>query len=43
MKAWRLERLRGAWALKDVAMPELRPGSVPTGVEASTLLSYLRG
>ena len=27
MKAWRLERLGGELSLKDVPMPEVRPGS----------------
>jgi alcohol dehydrogenase len=42
MKAWRLERLGGALKLKDVPMPELRPGSVLVRIEASSLMSYLK-
>jgi alcohol dehydrogenase len=42
MKAWRLERLGGEFSLKDVRMPEPRPGSVLVRIEASTLMSYLK-
>ncbi|HWK43496.1 MAG TPA: alcohol dehydrogenase catalytic domain-containing protein [Stellaceae bacterium] len=42
MKAWRLERLGGELSLKDVPMPEPRPGSVLVRIEASVLMSYLK-
>jgi D-arabinose 1-dehydrogenase-like Zn-dependent alcohol dehydrogenase len=42
MKAWRLERLGGSLELKDVPMPEPRPGSVLVRIEASALMSYLK-
>ncbi len=42
MKAWRLERLGGALSLEDVPVPEVRPGSVLMGIQASPLLSYLK-
>lgn len=42
MKAWRLERLGGELSLKDVRMPEPRPGSVLVRIEASSLMSYLK-
>jgi hypothetical protein len=40
MKAWRLDRLGGTLSFKDIAMPEVRPGSVLVRIEASTLMSY---
>jgi len=43
MKAWRLERPGGALALKDSPVPEPRPGSVLVRIEASALMSYLKG
>ncbi len=42
MKAWRLDRLGGALALKEVPVPEPRPGSVLVRMQAVGLLSYLR-
>ena len=42
MKAWRLERLGGSLELKDVPVPEPRPGSVVVRVEASSLMSYMQ-
>src|SRR5713226_9895419 len=42
MKAWRLERLGGELSLRDVPMPEPRPGSVLVRIEASALMSYLK-
>ncbi len=42
MKAWRLERLGGDLSLKDVPMPQVRPGSVLVRIEASSLMSYLK-
>jgi alcohol dehydrogenase len=42
MKAWRLERLGGALALKDIPVPEPRPGGVLVRVEATSLMSYLK-
>jgi alcohol dehydrogenase len=42
MKAWRLERLGGNLSLKDVPMPQVRPGSVLVRIEASSLMSYLK-
>ena len=42
MKAWQLERLGGELSLKDVRMPEQRPGSVLVRIEASVLMSYLK-
>jgi alcohol dehydrogenase len=42
MKAWRLEQLGGDLSLKDVPMPQVRPGSVLIRIEASSLMSYLK-
>lgn len=42
MKAWQIERLGGATALRDVSMPEPRAGSVVVRIEASALMSYLK-
>jgi NADPH:quinone reductase-like Zn-dependent oxidoreductase len=42
MKAWQLDRLGGTLALRDVAMPEPRPGTVRVRIEATPLLSYLK-
>jgi alcohol dehydrogenase len=42
MKAWRLERPGGELALKDIPVPEVRPGSVLVRIEASVLMSYLK-
>lgn len=42
MKAWRLERVGGELGLKDVPIPEPRPGSVLVHIEASLLMSYLK-
>jgi alcohol dehydrogenase len=39
MKAWQLDRLGGSLTLKDIAMPELRFGSVLVRLEASPLMS----
>ena len=41
MKAWQLDRLGGNLTLKDIATPEVRPGSVLVRIEASALMSYL--
>jgi alcohol dehydrogenase len=43
MKAWQIERLGGATALNDVRMPEPRAGSVVVRIEASVLMSYMKG
>jgi alcohol dehydrogenase len=42
MKAWQLDRLGGAFALNDVPVPKVRPGSVRVRVEAAVLMSYLK-
>jgi alcohol dehydrogenase len=42
MKAWRLDRLGGGLNFKDIAVPEVRPGSVLVRIEASALMSYLK-
>ncbi len=42
MKAWRLEKLGGRLALKEVPVPEPRPGSVLVKVEATSLVSYIK-
>jgi alcohol dehydrogenase len=42
MKAWRLERLGGDLSLKDVPVPEARPGGVLVRIQASSLMSYLK-
>jgi alcohol dehydrogenase len=42
MKAWRLERLGGELSLRDIPVPEPRPGSVLIRMHAAALLSYLR-
>jgi alcohol dehydrogenase len=39
MQAWRLERLGGDLSLKDIPVPEPRPGSVLVRIEASSLPS----
>jgi hypothetical protein len=42
MRAWQLERLGGSFELRDVPVPEPRPGSVVVQVEASALMSYMK-
>jgi|SRR5712672_2195654 len=42
MKAWQLDRLGGNLTFKDIATPEVRPGSVFVRIEASALMSYLK-
>src|SRR5260370_27601343 len=42
MKAWQLDRLGGTLSFKDIAVPEVRPGSVLVRIEASALMSYLK-
>ncbi|MFT3696598.1 MAG: zinc-binding dehydrogenase [Kofleriaceae bacterium] len=42
MKAWQLEKLGGSLQLNDVAVPEVRPGSVLVKVSCGALLSYQR-
>ena len=42
MKAWRVQRLGGSLTLKDVPVPDVRPGSVLVRIEASVLMSYLK-
>jgi alcohol dehydrogenase len=42
MKAWQLDRLGGELRLKDVPLPEVRPGSVLVRIEASALMSYFK-
>jgi alcohol dehydrogenase len=42
MRAWQLERLGGGFELRDVPVPEPRPGSVVVQVEASALMSYMK-
>jgi len=42
MKAWRLTGLGGELALKDVPVPQPRPGSVLVRIQASGLMSYLK-
>lgn len=42
MKAWRLQRLGGELALKDIPVPEPRSGSVLVRIEVSALMSYLK-
>lgn len=42
MKAWQIDRLGGQLRLNDVAVPEVRPGSVLVRVEAQSLMSYLK-
>ena len=42
MEAWRLERVGGELGLKDVPIPEPRPGSLLVRIEASSLMSYLK-
>src|ERR1035438_2470624 len=43
MRAWQLERLGGFLELKNVPVPEPRPGSVVVRVETSSLMSYMKG
>ena len=43
MKAWRLECPGGALVLKDIPVPEPRPGSALVRIEVSALMSYLKG
>ena len=43
MKAWRLTKLGGRLSLEDIPVPEPRPSSVLVKVEASALMSYLKG
>jgi alcohol dehydrogenase len=42
MKGWRLDRLGGRLRFDEVAMPEVRPGSVLVRVEASVLMTYMK-
>jgi alcohol dehydrogenase len=42
MKAWRLDRLGGNLALKQIPTPQPRAGSVLVRIEASALMSYLK-
>jgi alcohol dehydrogenase len=42
MKAWQLDQLGGNLSFKDIATPEVRPGSVLVRIEASALMSYLK-
>lgn len=42
MKAWQIDRLGGQLRLNDIAVPEVRPGSVLVRVEAQSLMSYLK-
>jgi alcohol dehydrogenase len=42
MKAWRLARLGGELTLREVRVPEPRPGSVLVRIHASSLMSYLK-
>jgi alcohol dehydrogenase len=42
MKAWQLDSLGGSLTFKDIATPEVRPGSVLVRIEASALMSYLK-
>jgi len=42
MKAWQIDRLGGELRLNDIAVPEVRPGSVLVRVEAQSLMSYLK-
>jgi alcohol dehydrogenase len=43
MKAWRLDRLGGTLRLEDAPIPQSRPGGVVARIEASALMSYLKG
>ena len=40
MKAWQLDKLGGTLSLKDIKVPEIRPGSVLVKIEAAALMSY---
>src|SRR5216684_1764400 len=42
MKAWQIDRLGGQLRLTDIAVPEVRTGSVLVRVEAQSLMSYLK-
>jgi alcohol dehydrogenase len=42
MKGWKLDRLGGRLRFDEVAMPEVRPGSVLVRVEASVLMTYMK-
>ena len=42
MKAWRLEKLAGAFTFEDLPLPKVRPHSVLIRMEAVPLLSYLK-
>src|SRR5579859_2234200 len=42
MKAWRLAGFGGELKLKDVPVPEPRPGSVLVRIQAASLLSYMK-
>jgi alcohol dehydrogenase len=43
MKAWRLDRLGGTLRIEDASIPEPRAGGVVVRIEASALMSYLKG
>lgn len=40
MKAWQLEKLGGKLSLNDIAIPEVRPGSVLVKMQSAALMSY---
>jgi alcohol dehydrogenase len=42
MRAWRLDGLGGTLRLQDIALPQVRPGSVLVRIEASALPSYIK-
>jgi NADPH:quinone reductase-like Zn-dependent oxidoreductase len=42
MKAWQLDRPRGTLSFKEIAVPDVRPGSVLVRIEATALLSFLK-
>jgi alcohol dehydrogenase len=42
MKAWRIDRLGGKLSYVDIALPQVRPGSVLVRVQSQSLMSYLK-
>ena len=42
MKAWQIDRLGGQLHLNNIAVPQVRPGSVLVRVEAQSVMSYLK-
>src|ERR1700744_4162182 len=42
MKAWQIDGFGSPFKLRDVPMPEVRPGAVLVKIQTSSLMSYLK-